>query len=365
MKSGSARDYFFMFYIARATNGAKRRMQRAKQVTAKDIALAVGVSRQAVSAVLSGSNPNCVSVAVREKITAEAAKLGYRPNTAALRLAGHKTRQIGLLLGGYGFALGYPTMLAGEIRKLGYRPVLMIANTVEEADDAAAELHSGAYDGIFIGTITSWQHSDFRVPVVMQEFGVSDIGIDLITAGRIAAEHVIGQGYEKIIFFSLIPHWTAEKKLAGVTAAAGNAVKHIIADCESDPAVALLAALDRTRRTAVICSDDILAARLINLLRVNSINVPQQVGVVGYGGYHYGTLIEPSLTTLVYPAAEVAKAAAKLLIGKVQNDIFSVSTEPLMFEPQLKIGGSTSKDAVDGDFNDAMKKITGRKKWQK
>ena len=365
MKSGSARDYFFMFYIARATNGAKRRMQRAKQVTAKDIALAVGVSRQAVSAVLSGSNPNCVSVAVREKITAEAAKLGYRPNTAALRLAGHKTRQIGLLLGGYGFALGYPTMLAGEIRKLGYRPVLMIANTVEEADDAAAELHSGAYDGIFIGTITSWQHSDFRVPVVMQEFGVSDIGIDLITAGRIAAEHVIGQGYEKIIFFSLIPHWTAEKKLAGVTAAAGNAVKHIIADCESDPAVALLAALDRTRRTAVICSDDILAARLINLLRVNSINVPQQVGVVGYGGYHYGTLVEPSLTTLVYPAAEVAKAAAKLLIGKVQNDIFSVSTEPLMFAPQLKIGGSTSKDAVDGDFNDAMKKITGRKKWQK
>ena len=332
-------------------------MQRAKQVTAKDIALAVGVSRQAVSAVLSGSNPNCVSVAVRAKITAEAAKLGYRPNTAALRLAGHKTRQIGLLLGGYGFALGYPTMLAGEIRKLGYRPVLMIANTVEEADDAAAELHSGAYDGIFIGTITSWQHSDFRVPVVMQEFGVSDIGIDLITAGRIAAEHVIGQGYEKIIFFSLIPHWTAEKKFAGVTAVAGNKVKHIIADCESDPAMALLAALDRTQRTAVICSDDILAARLINLLRANSIDVPQQVGVVGYGGYHYGTLVEPSLTTLVYPAAEVAQAAAKLLIGKVQNNIFSASTKPLMFTPQLKIGGSTSKDAVDGDFNNAIKKL--------
>ncbi len=332
-------------------------MQRAKQVTAKDIALAVGVSRQAVSAVLSGSNPNCVSAAVRAKITAEAAKLGYRPNTAALRLAGHKTRQIGLLMGSYGFAIGYPNMLANEIRKLNYRPVLMIANNVAEADDAAAELHSGAYDGIFIGTSTSWQHSDFRVPVVMQEFGASDIGIDLTTAGRIAAEHVIGQGYEEIIFFSLIPHWTAEKKLAGVTAAAGHAVKHIIADCESDPSEALLAALERTQRTAVICSDDILAARLINLLRANSIDVPQQVGVVGYGGYHYGTLVEPSLTTLVYPAAEVAQAAAKLLIGKVQNNIFSASAKPLMFTPQLKIGGSTSKDAVDGDFNNAIKKL--------
>jgi len=337
-------------------------MQKAKQVTAKDIALAVGVSRQAVSAVLSGSDPNCVSVAVRDKITAEAARLGYRPNTAALRLAGHKTHQIGLLMGGYGFAIGYPNMLANEIRKLNYRPVLMIANNTAEADDAAAELHSGAYDGIFIGTHTSWHHSDFRVPVVMQEFGTSDVSIDLTAAGRIAAEHVFAQGYEKIIFFSLIPHWTAEKKLAGVTAVAGNKVKHIIADCESDPAHTLLAALDSTQRTAVICSDDILAARLVNLLRANSISVPQQIGVVGYGGYHYGTLVEPSLTTLVYPAAEVAEAAAKLLINKVQNNILTAPAEPLMFAPQLKVGGSTVENAVAGDFNSIMKKLCNNAK---
>ena len=332
-------------------------MQKAKQVTAKDIALAVGVSRQAVSAVLSGSNPNCVSPAVRNKITSEAARLGYRPNTAALRLAGHKTRQIGLLLGSYGFTLGFPTMLADEIRKLNYRPVLMIANNTIEADDAAAELHSGAYDGIFIGTHTSWQHSDFRVPVVMQEFGQCDVNIDLQTAGRMAAEHMLQQGYGKLVFFSIIPYWTVDRKFAGAVEAAGSNIKHIIADCESDPAQTLLNELDLQKRTGIICSDDILAARLVNLLRAHSIDIPQQVGIIGYGGYHYGSLVDPVLTTLVYPAQEMAVKVANLLIDKVKNNIFSAPDKPLSLVPQLKVGGTTSSGAAEIVFNDAIKEL--------
>jgi DNA-binding LacI/PurR family transcriptional regulator len=337
-------------------------MQRAKQVTAKDIALAVGVSRQAVSAVLSGSNPNCVSVAVREKITAEAAKLGYRPNTAALRLAGHKTRQIGLLLGSYGFTIGFPTMLADEIRKRNYRPVLMIANNTAEADDAAAELHSGAYDGIFIGTHTSWQHSDFRVPVVMQEFGQCDINIDLQAAGRMAAKHMLQQGYGKLVFFSMISYWTADKKFAGAAEVSGGGIKHIIAEHESDPAQTLLNELDLQKRTGIICSDDILAARLVNLLRMHSIDVPRQVGIIGYGGYHYGTLVDPVLTTLAYPAQEMAVKVADMLINKVKNNIFSAPSEPLSLVPQLKIGGTTSSSAAESVFNDIIKELCNQAK---
>lgn len=332
-------------------------MKKVKQVTAKDIALTVGVSRQAVSAVLSGSNPNCVSAAVRQKITTEAARLGYRPNTAALRLAGHKTRQIGLLMGGYGFTIGYPTMLANEIRKLGYRPILIIANTVEEADDAAAEVQGGAYDGIFIGTATSWQHSDFRVPVVMQEFGASDISIDFVATGRIAAGHMLEQGYEKLIFFSLIPHWTAEKKFAGVAEVAGDKVKHIIASGEDDLEKTLLKESVNNQRTGIICSDDILAVKVINMLHANSIDVPEQVGVIGYGGYHYGELVEPSLTTLVYPAEEMARYAAELIVRKVRDGIFTPPEETLFFVPKLKISGSTLPDSGGNNFNIAIKKL--------
>ena len=332
-------------------------MQRVKQVTGKDIAAAVGVSRQAVSAVLSGSNPNCVSAAVREKILAEASRVGYRPNTAALRLAGHKTRQIGLLLGGYGFALGYPTVLAGKIRQQGYHPVLMIANNIEEADDAAAELRSGAYDGIFIGTGSSWQHRDFQVPVVIQEYGDCDLCMDLEAAGAMAAEHMLAQGYEKLVFVSMVPYSSADKKFAGITRIAGPQVKHIVAGCEADPGRALLTEMDVQQRVGFICSDDILAVRIINFLREKSIAVPRRAGVIGYGGYHYGSLVHPALSTLVFPVDELATAAADLLINKVKNNICGWSGKTLTFAPQLKINGSTSEDALPDNFSDLIKDI--------
>ena len=55
-------------------------------ITTKQIAEMVGVSRQAVSAVLNG-NPGKVSEEKRRKIFHIAKNLQWRPNPAALRLA--------------------------------------------------------------------------------------------------------------------------------------------------------------------------------------------------------------------------------------------------------------------------------------
>ena len=261
-----------------------------------------------------------------------------------------------LALGGF-YIVTLAAYLFFEDFVINYRPVLMIANNTIEADDAAAELHSGAYDGIFIGTHTSWQHSDFRVPVVMQEFGQCDINIDLQAAGRMAAEHMLQQGYGKLVFFSIIPYWTVDRKFAGAVEAAGSNIKHIIADCESDPAQTLLNELDLQKRTGIICSDDILAARLVNLLRAHSIDIPQQVVIIVYGGYHYGSLVDPVLTTLAYPAQEMAVKVANLLIDKVKNNIFSAPDKPLSLVPQLKVGGTTSSGAAEIVFNDAIKEL--------
>ena len=58
-------------------------------ITTKEIAEMVGVSRQAVSAVLNGK-PGKVSAEKRRKIFHIAKNLQWRPNPAALRLAGHE-----------------------------------------------------------------------------------------------------------------------------------------------------------------------------------------------------------------------------------------------------------------------------------
>ena len=314
-----------------------------KKVTAKDIAAVVGVSRQAVSAVLSGSNPGCVTQETRRKIKEVAERLGYRPDTAALRLGGHKTRQLGLLLGSYGFVLGYPQLLVNEFRSLGYRPLLMIASDSEEADDAAAELRAGAFDGIFIATKTRWTQKDFQVPVVMQEYGDCDLGMDFAASGRMAAAHLLEQGYRKLLFLSLMPYPSVDRKFAGVCAEVGQEVRHLCVQQVQDFEKALLAELDTPFRVGLICTDDILAARVLLFLRERHFALPEQVGVIGYGGYEYGSMLDPTLTTLVFPAQEVAQVAARLLIARIESGACVPSGKTLLFKPALRIGGSTVK----------------------
>lgn len=67
-------------------------------VRLKDIADRLGVSAQAVSAVLTGRRPGCVSAQKREAIQACARQFNYAPDAAARKLALGKTGTIGLLM---------------------------------------------------------------------------------------------------------------------------------------------------------------------------------------------------------------------------------------------------------------------------
>ena len=323
-------------------------VSRIKRVTAKDIAAAVGVSRQAVSAVLSRSNPGCVVAQTRQKIEETARRLGYRPDTAALRLGGHKTRQIGLLFGAYGFVLGYPSYLVEEIHRLGYRPLLMIASNPDEADEAAMELQSGEFDAVFIATDTRLKPSDFRVPVLMQEYGDWELGMDFEACGRMAVRHLKEQGYEKMVFLSLrSSYFSTREKYAGACAEAGMELFHICFQDVADFEKALLNELSGGVRTGLVCTDDILAARVLLFLRNRHFALPEEVGVIGYGGYDYGAMLEPTLTTLVYPAREFASLAARLLVEKIQGSEDSSPPRTIRLKPTLKLGGSTVKCAFD------------------
>ena len=67
-------------------------------IRCKDIAAMVGVSRPAVTSVLNGSRPNCVSKEKREAILKIAADHNYHPNHAAVALKTGKSRMIGIVM---------------------------------------------------------------------------------------------------------------------------------------------------------------------------------------------------------------------------------------------------------------------------
>ena len=67
-------------------------------VTMKDIAMLIGISRQAVAAALESDESNSrVSKETREKVLKLAKELNYIPNVAARTLKGGRSHTIGIL----------------------------------------------------------------------------------------------------------------------------------------------------------------------------------------------------------------------------------------------------------------------------
>ena len=107
-----------------------------KRIYSKDIALQVGVSRQAVTAVLNGTRPGCVSKEKREKILQLAKLHNYRVNSSARTLVSGKTKSIGILMPWVETLVGSPAtgrlfrFFASELEKLDYTlSIISIPNT--------------------------------------------------------------------------------------------------------------------------------------------------------------------------------------------------------------------------------------------
>jgi LacI family transcriptional regulator len=72
---------------------------------------------------------------------------------------------------------------------------------------------------------------------------------------------------------------------------------------------------------ALVCYDDQLALGLMNALRDLGIQVPDDVGIVGFDGIPYAAMSNPRLTTVAVPSAEMGRVAAASLIRAVHDGV--------------------------------------------
>ncbi|WP_322097418.1 LacI family DNA-binding transcriptional regulator [Nakamurella alba] len=98
----------------------------------------------------------------------------------------------------------------------------------------------------------------------------------------------------------------------------------------ADGSVELVPRPREHRPTAVIAQSDLLAAGVIRAAEELGIAVPQDLSVVGFDGIRIDTVIPHDLTTMVQPATDQGRAAARmaldLLDGVVPADVHFRST---------------------------------------
>jgi len=82
--------------------------------------------------------------------------------------------------------------------------------------------------------------------------------------------------------------------------------------------------------TAVFAHNDVLAMGAISALCHAGLKVPQDISVVGYDDIINSAYLNPPLTTVRFPIAEMGRAAGKMILGLIKNgNSFSPKTTTL------------------------------------
>jgi DNA-binding LacI/PurR family transcriptional regulator len=320
-----------------------------------DLARLAGVSPGTVSRALAGKS--LVKANTREKIVALAREHGFRPNQMASGLRRQKTGVIGVVI-----PLGHDTrqqisdsffmtllgILADELTHAGYD--LMLRRVVPGADEDWLDrfIGSGMIDGVIvIGQSDQFERieevADGYTPMVVwgnhqegQRHCV--VGTDNRLGGRLAVERLIAGGAKRIAFLGDTGPMEFAARFAGAQDSAARLgiapvlplPTHLSPDRAGEEIARHLAAHGRDI-DAIFAATDTLAALCLTELRAQGLNVPGDVGLVGFDDLPIARQTVPALTTVRQDIAAGARGLVDLLLRRLAGQ----TTESLVLPPEL------------------------------
>lgn len=166
--------------------------------------------------------------------------------------------------------------------------------------------------------------------------------------GFMQAEHLIEQGHKNILGFFKTDDLQGIRRMKGflkahrahkVTIKPSNIITYHTQEKVSKPLEELEKTLSLSREewpTAIVCYNDELAMRLLEVLRRKSIKVPEDISLIGYDDSVLSRVSEVKLTTIKHPQSEMGETAAKMMLDLLDSKSSSRSEnnamESIVFE---------------------------------
>jgi DNA-binding LacI/PurR family transcriptional regulator len=306
--------------------------------TITEVAREAGVGVGTVSRVMNGST--AVRDETRRRVLEAIARLGYAPNAAARALSTGRTATIGVVAPFFTRA-SVMARLRGISRTLdagGYGLVLFDVERPEQAPTIFRELAGGGrVDAVLAITLCPEDELLERfaaadVPVVLvdgEHSRLPCVTIDDVTGGRMATQHLLALGHERIGFLGDIeatPTRPIARRRAGYEAALRAAglrpdprlVQRALHGAgPTAAATRRLLALDPPP-TAIFAASDDQALAVLAVAGEDGVDVPGDLSVVGFDDIEAARWA--GLTTVAQPLEQSGAKGAELVLSALTGD---------------------------------------------
>lgn len=320
--------------------------------TLKDVAHSVGVSESTASVILNGARSGTrVSAETRKAVLEAAKRLGYRPNAHARSLQTGFSNRIGIYSGRSQLDSRnafFAELLGGVFEAAAGQGKNTVVHTSGGGLENMLDLVSNrAVDGIIVHPGPDDPLlavlGELRVPAVAVADRISalpSVCVDDRAGGALLAQHLSQLGHRHVLLKQA--WWPAPSAVDRMSAFFETAARLGVVAIQrqedpSDLEVLMPEEMEmltrgRDRVTAIFAWCDRSAERICRRLEQIGVDVPGEVAVIGFDGFHHGYLPRYDLTTIRAPWAEVGRHAVEILEALIAGQsVAAVTTVPVEF----------------------------------
>lgn len=318
-------------------------------ITIKDIAKKLNISIATVSRAFNDKDD--IKLDTKNLILKTAKEMGYRPNPMAKKLTQKRSLTIGIVVPEF-LNDFFPEVIIGAQEILfdkGYQVLITQSNENFETELSNIKaLEDSMVDGIIISQSSETKNVAYYQNLINSGFPIVFFNrvCNEITSSKIlfndykwaffATEHLINQGYSNIYHLKGKESVSLTNDRLRGFVDAHNKHKLTITkeqivptgfDIEDGKRVADEIITSGKIPDAIFASNDTAAIGAMQIFKKRGFKIPDDIAFVGFTESRLGAIIDPPLTSVLQPAKEIGRQAARLVLEQIEN--------PLTFKPQI------------------------------
>jgi LacI family transcriptional regulator len=315
-----------------------------RTITTSEIARLSGVSRSTVSAVLNGKRN--VRESTRRKVLECIRKENYQPGMIAKTLVGELSRMVAVLASNLGSPYHMITFrgINEVLESEGYHILFHNVRPEDQEDPKTlASLHAYHPAGYIILKGAEGLHGENArkileegIPLVahgrsFEEVNTHSVFHDDRLGMKLAADYILARGHRRIGHLAgpAFSIGAKERKLGFIESLVEHDIplsNARIIDAGETAVAGYQAALDmlanpENRPTAVLCFNDMVAMGVYRAAHELSLDIPEDLSVIGFDGIDFAELFGPPLTSVNMFPEEMGRQAATLLVKAIRNQL--------------------------------------------